>query len=155
MVPMDKTDLTILDKVSRDSRTHCTEIAGELGVATSTIHKRVNQLYNDGIIEQFTIILNPEKSGNMLTTFIGINVDAAKKDEVIKTLKSISYVLEVYELLEPYDLFVKVRTQDIRELKENVLRVINGTSGILNTSSILTTRRHKESACVIPTERMK
>jgi Lrp/AsnC family transcriptional regulator for asnA, asnC and gidA len=152
---MDKTDLTILEKLSRDSRTHCTEIAGELGVATSTIHKRVNQLYNDGIIEQFTIILNPEKSGNMLTTFIGINVDAAKKDEVIKALKSISYVLEVYELLEPYDLFVKVRTQDIRELKENVLRVINGTSGILNTSSILTTRRHKESACVIPTERMK
>jgi Lrp/AsnC family transcriptional regulator, regulator for asnA, asnC and gidA len=152
---MDKTDLTILEKLSRDSRTHCTEIAGELGVATSTIHKRVNQLYNDGIIEQFTIILNPEKSGNMLTTFIGINVDAAKKEEVIKTLKSIQYVLEVYELLEPYDLFVKVRTQDIRELKENVLRVINGTSGILNTSSILTTRRHKESACVIPTERMK
>ncbi len=147
---MDKTDLTILDKLSRDSRTHCTEIAGELGVATSTIHKRVNQLYNDGIIEQFTIILNPEKSGNMLTTFIGINVDAAKKEDVIKALKSIDYVLEVYELLEPYDLFVKVRTQDIRELKENVLRVINGTSGILNTSSILTTRRHKESSCVIP-----
>jgi Lrp/AsnC family transcriptional regulator for asnA, asnC and gidA len=152
---MDKTDLTILEKLSRDSRTHCTEIAGELGVATSTIHKRVNQLYNEGIIEQFTIILNPEKSGNMLTTFIGINVDAAKKEEVIKTLKSIDYVLEVYELLEPYDLFVKVRTQDIRELKENVLRVINGTSGILNTSSILTTRRHKESACVVPTERLK
>jgi Lrp/AsnC family transcriptional regulator, regulator for asnA, asnC and gidA len=152
---MDKTDLTILEKLSRDSRTHCTEIAGELGVATSTIHKRVNQLYNDGIIEQFTIILNPEKSGNMLTTFIGINVDAAKKEDVIKTLKSIEYVLEVYELLEPYDLFVKVRTQDIRELKESVLRVINGTSGILNTSSILTTRRHKESACVIPTERLK
>jgi Lrp/AsnC family transcriptional regulator for asnA, asnC and gidA len=152
---MDKTDLTILEKLSRDSRTHCTEIAGELGVATSTIHKRVNQLYNEGIIEQFTIILNPEKSGNMLTTFIGINVDAAKKEDVIKTLKSIDYVLEVYELLEPYDLFVKVRTQDIRELKENVLRVINGTSGILNTSSILTTRRHKESACVVPTGRMK
>jgi Lrp/AsnC family transcriptional regulator for asnA, asnC and gidA len=152
---MDKTDLTILHKLSRDSRTHCTEIAGELGVATSTIHKRVNQLYNEGVIEQFTIILNPEKSGNMLTTFIGINVDAAKKEEVIKTLKSIDYVLEIYELLEPYDLFVKVRTQDIRELKENVLRVINGTSGILNTSSILTTRRHKESACVVPTERLK
>ncbi|OPY26412.1 MAG: putative HTH-type transcriptional regulator [Methanocella sp. PtaU1.Bin125] len=147
---MDKTDLTILEKLSQDSRTHCTEIAGELGVATSTIHKRVNQLYNEGVIEQFTIILNPEKSGHTLTTFIGINVDPAKKDDVLKVLKGIDNVLEIYELLEPYDLFIKVRTQDIRELKENVLRVINGTSGIVNTSSILTTRRHKESACVIP-----
>ena len=147
---MDKTDLTILDKLSQDSRTHCTEIASDLGVATSTIHKRVNQLYSEGVIEQFTIILNPEKSGHMLTTFIGINVDGPKKEEVIKALKSNGHVLEVYELLEPYDLFIKVRTQDIRELKESVLRVINGTSGVLNTSSILTTRRHKENACVIP-----
>src|SRR5512137_2405768 len=108
MVPMDKTDLTILDKLSRDSRTHCTEIAGELGVATSTIHKRVNQLYKEGIIEQFTIVLNPEKSGNHLTTFIGINVDGTKKEEVVKVLKTNENILEVYELLEPYDLFIKV-----------------------------------------------
>lgn len=149
-MPMDKTDLTILDKLSRDSRTHCTDIAGELGVATSTIHKRVNQLYNEGIIEQFTIVLNPDKSGSNMTTFIGVNVDAERKDEVIKSLKSIENVLEVYELLEPYDVFIKVRTQDIRELKEKVIKVINGTSGVLSTSSILTTRRHKENTCILP-----
>lgn len=146
---MDKTDLTILEKLSQDSRTHCTEIAGELGVATSTIHKRVNQLYKDGIIEQFTIVLNPEKSGNHLTTFIGVNVDGARKEEIIKVLITNENVLEIYELLEPYDLFVKVRTQDIRELKEKVLKVISATPGVMNTSSILTTRRHKENACVI------
>ncbi|WP_424358814.1 Lrp/AsnC family transcriptional regulator [Methanocella sp. MCL-LM] len=149
-MPMDKTDYIILEKLSRDSRTHCTDIAGDLGVATSTVHKRVNQLFNEGVIEQFTIVLNPDKSGGNMTTFIGINVDAEKKDEVLKVLKSIDNVLEVYELLEPYDIFVKARTQDIRELKEKVLKVINGTSGVLNTSSILTTRRHKENTCVIP-----
>ena len=149
-MPMDKTDYVILEKLSRDSRTHCTEIAGELGVATSTIHKRVNQLFNDGVIEQFTIVLNPDRSGGHMTTFIGINVDADRKDDVIKALKSIDNVLEVYELLEPYDIFVKARTQDIRELKEKVLKVINGTAGVLNTSSILTTRRHKENTCVLP-----
>ncbi|MCD1294393.1 Lrp/AsnC family transcriptional regulator [Methanocella sp. CWC-04] len=145
---MDLTDRTIIEKLTRDSRIHCTEIASELGVATSTVHKRVNQLYNDGVIEQFTIILNPEKSGTALTTFIGINVDSGRKDEVINTLKSLNNVLEVYELLEPYDIFVKVRTRDISELKENVLRVIANTKGVLNTSSILTTRRHKENACI-------
>ncbi|HMK46299.1 MAG TPA: Lrp/AsnC family transcriptional regulator [Methanocella sp.] len=147
---MDKTDLIILEKLSHDSRTHCTDIAGELGVATSTIHKRVNQLYKEGVIEQFTIVLNPDKSGASMTTFIGINVDPDRKDDVIKALSSIDNVLEIYELLEPYDIFIKTRTQDIRELKEKVLKVINGTNGVLNTSSILTTRRHKENTCVIP-----
>lgn len=146
---MDGTDRTIIKMLSKDSRTHCTEIANELGVATSTVHKRVNQLYSDGVIEQFTIVLNPEKTGVALTTFIGINVDSGRKDEVIKTLRSLPYVLEVYELLEPYDIFIKVRTRDISELKENVLRVLSNTKGVLNTSSILTTRRHKENACIV------
>ena len=148
-MPMDKTDITILEKLSRDSRTHCTDIAGDLGVATSTVHKRVNQLFNEGVIEQFTIVLNPDKSGSSMTTFIGINVDAERKDDVVNALKSIDNVLEVYELLEPYDIFVKARTHDIRDLKEKVLKVINSTNGVLNTSSILTTRRHKENTCVI------
>jgi len=147
---MDKTDVTILEKLSRDSRTHCTDIAGDLGVATSTVHKRVNQLFNEGVIEQFTIVLNPDKSGSSMTTFIGINVEAERKDDVVNALKSIDNVLEVYELLEPYDIFVKARTHDIRDLKEKVLKVINNTNGVLNTSSILTTRRHKENTCVIP-----
>ncbi len=146
---MDSTDQTIIDRLSRDSRTHCTEIASELGVATSTVHKRVNQMYNDGVIEQFTVVLNPEKTGMALTTFIGINVDGNHKQEVIEILRSLKNVLEVYEILEPYDIFIKVRTTDISELKETVLRVIANTDGVLNSSSILTTIRHKEKTCVI------
>lgn len=146
---MDSTDQTIIDRLSRDSRTHCTEIASELGVATSTVHKRVNQMYNDGVIEQFTVVLNPEKTGMALTTFIGINVDGNHKQEVIEILKSLKNVLEVYEILEPYDIFIKVRTTDISELKETVLRIIANTDGVLNSSSILTTIRHKERTCVI------
>ncbi len=146
---MDSTDQTIIGRLSKDSRTHCTEIASELGVATSTVHKRVNQMYNDGVIEQFTVVLNPEKTGMALTTFIGINVDGNHKQEVIEILKSLRNVLEVYEILEPYDIFIKVRTTDISELKETVLRVIANTDGVLNSSSILTTIRHKERTCVM------
>ena len=146
---MDSTDQTIIDRLSKDSRTHCTEIASELGVATSTVHKRVNQMYSDGVIEQFTVVLNPEKTGMALTTFIGINVDGNHKQEVIEILKGLKNVLEVYEILEPYDIFIKVRTTDISELKETVLRVIANTDGVLNSSSILTTIRHKERTCVL------
>lgn len=150
MITMDKTDRTIIHILSQDSRVHCTDIASELGVATSTVHKRVNQMFNEGVIERFTLILNPEKTGTAMTTFVGINVDGNHKEEIIDALKSLPNVLEVYELLEPYDIFIKVRTKDITGLKENVLRVISGMKGVLNTSSVLTTRRHKESSCIMP-----
>lgn len=147
---MDKTDRTIILMLSQDSRVHCTDIASELGVATSTVHKRVNQMYNEGVIERFTLILNPEKTGTAMTTFIGINVVSDHKEDIVNALKSITNVLEIYELLEPYDIFIKVRTKDITELKENVLRVISGMKGVLNTDSVLTTRRHKETSCIMP-----
>jgi Lrp/AsnC family transcriptional regulator for asnA, asnC and gidA len=146
---MDSIDHTIIDKLSKDSRTHCTEIASELGVATSTVHKRVNQMYNDGVIEQFTVILDPKKTGMPLTTFIGINVDENYKGEIVTKLKSLKNVLEVYEILQPYDIFLKVRTSDMSELKDSVLRVLDNTDGVISSSSIITTIRHKERTCIL------
>jgi Lrp/AsnC family transcriptional regulator for asnA, asnC and gidA len=145
---MDSIDSIIIDKLSRDSRVHCTEIASDLGVATSTVHKRVNQMYNEGVIEQFTIILDPKKVGQPLTTFIGINVDETYKAEIIDKLKSLKNVLEVYEIPQPYDLFVKVRTADMSELKDSVLRVLDNMDGVMSSSSIITTIRHKEKTCI-------
>lgn len=145
---MDSIDTTIIEKLSRDSRTHCTEIASELGVATSTVHKRVNQMYSDGVIEQFTVILDPKKVGMPLTTFIGINVDENYKAEIVGKLKSLKNVLEVYEILQPYDIFVKVRTGDMSELKDLVLRVLDNMDGVISASSIITTIRHKEKTCI-------
>jgi Lrp/AsnC family transcriptional regulator for asnA, asnC and gidA len=64
-------------------------------------------------------------------------------------LQKIDDVVEVYELLEPYDLFIKVRTYDISSLKEHVLHAINDLNGVLDSSTILTTKRHKETSSAI------
>lgn len=146
---MDNIDAAILRRLSADARVKYSELSDELGVATSTILNRIRRLEADGIIERFTIIVNPAKVGKGTTTYIGINVERDKKDKVIEQVKKIGDVLELYELLEPYDLLVKVRTEDMNSLKENVLHVISEMDGVLDLSSILTTKRHKEISCNI------
>lgn len=134
---------------------HSTDMSKELGVATSTIHKRIKNLESEGIIENFTIITDPSKLDLNITTFIGLNIDSSRRINIINKLNNIEDILEIYELLEPYDLFLKVRTFDINSLKNNVLRIINEIDGVLGSSSLITTKRHKEKACNILIKEVK
>ena len=146
---MDNLDCSILCHLCKNSRASTTEIAQKLGVAPSTVHNRINRLKESGIIERFTIILDPAAVGQNVTAYIGINIESAKRIAVINQLRKIEDVLEVYELLEPYDIFIKVRTQDISSLKEHVLHPISDLDGVLDSSTILTTKRHKEISSTI------
>ncbi|MDY6932244.1 MAG: Lrp/AsnC family transcriptional regulator [Halobacteriota archaeon] len=141
---MDDMDRRIIGWLSSNSRTRYADMAGKLGVATSTIHNRIRRLEELGVIEQFTLITDPAKMGNNITAYIGINIDYEKKDEIVEEVKKLDLVLEFYELLEPYDLFLKVRTDTIESLKRDVLMKLSEMDGVHDFSSILTTKRHKE-----------
>jgi Lrp/AsnC family transcriptional regulator, regulator for asnA, asnC and gidA len=145
MLPMDYINYKILEKLAENSRTPLSEIAAELNIATSTVHKRLHGLQESNVIEKFTLIVNPTSSSlNMVTAYIGIEVERDKLESVIEKLKSIDEVLEIYETLEPYDIFIKVRAKGIYELKRKVIGVLSQREGVINVSSILTTVRHKE-----------
>jgi Lrp/AsnC family transcriptional regulator for asnA, asnC and gidA len=152
---MDELDFLILKFLSKNARMHSTDMAKELGVATSTIHKRIKNLESKGIIEKFTIITDPSKLDLNITTFIGLNIESSLRFNIINKLNNIEDILEIYELLEPYDLFLKVRTFDINSLKNNVLRIINEIDGVLGSSSLITTKRHKEKASNILIKEVK
>ena len=146
---MDDLDLSILWHLCENSRASTTEIAKAAGVAPSTVHNRINRLKESGIIERFTVILDPGMVEQNVTAYIGINIESVRRIAIINQLRKIEEVLEIYELLEPYDLFIKVRTRDISSLKERVLKAVNGFDGVLGSSTILTTKRHKEASCAI------
>lgn len=146
---MDEVDIAILEHLSGNCRKHSTVIANELGVATSTVHKRIEKMHASGIIREFTIKVNPEVVGFNITTFIGITLEPNTSAAVIEQLDKIDDILEIYELLEPYDLLLKVQTFDVHTLKENVLVPISNMEGIKKTDSILTTKCHKEQSLSI------
>ncbi len=146
---MDEVDIAILERLSENCRMHSTVIANELGVATSTVHKRIDKLHSSGIIKEFTIRVDPAVVGFNITTFVGINIEPTKRSSVIENLKDLEDVLEIYELLEPYDLLLKVQSFDVHSLKEKVLNPIAVIDGIKRSSNILTTKCHKERSLSI------
>jgi Lrp/AsnC family transcriptional regulator for asnA, asnC and gidA len=58
---LDLIDRSILSMLQDDARTPYVKIADQLGVSDATIHIRVRKLVNEGIIKQFTVLLDEEK----------------------------------------------------------------------------------------------
>jgi Lrp/AsnC family transcriptional regulator for asnA, asnC and gidA len=118
-------------------------------VSPSTIHKRINRLVDGGVIERFTILFDPIIIDLKTVAFVGIELERSalvgkKKEDVIQQLKSMHEVLEIYETLEPFDLMLKLRTNNVDTLRE-VIGNISGITGVLTTNTILTTKKIMET----------
>lgn len=60
---MDELDKKLLKDLSRDSRMTYAELGRKYDLSRVCIRERVNNLVEKGIIEKFTIVVNPQKMG--------------------------------------------------------------------------------------------
>ncbi len=120
------------------------ELGGKLGIAPSTVFKRIEKLKNAGTIERFTIVINQKCFEHTLVAFLNVRVTPEEKADVETFMVNLPSVLELYEVLEPGDFFVKVRVQSITELKREVLIPLSGLRGVKDIQTIISVRKVKE-----------
>lgn len=75
MADLDEKDRKILELLADNSRTPYTEIGEEVGLTEATVRKRVKHLEEDGVIQKYTIDLDPSKLGYGMVTILGLDVD--------------------------------------------------------------------------------
>ena len=80
--PADPLDLKILALLLANARASAREIAGKLGVSTSTVIARMDSLRKSGILKGFTAELDYEKLGYELTVLTEIQVSKGKGEEL-------------------------------------------------------------------------
>ena len=141
---MDEIDDAILRELQRDGRMSMAELGSMLGIAPSTVFKRIEKLKSAGILERFTIVINQKCFEHTLIAFLNIRVQPDDKSEVEEFLRNLPSILEIYEILEPGDFFVKVRVQNIAELKRRVLIPLSGLPGVKDIQTIISVRKVKE-----------
>ncbi|MGI5937758.1 Lrp/AsnC family transcriptional regulator [Methanoculleus thermophilus] len=141
---MDEIDDAILRELQRDGRMSMAELGSMLGIAPSTVFKRIEKLKSAGILERFTIVINQKCFEHTLIAFLNIRVQPDDKSEVEEFLRNLPSILEIYEILEPGDFFVKVRVQNIAELKRSVLIPLSGLPGVKDIQTIISVRKVKE-----------
>ena len=141
---MDEIDGAILDELQRDSRTSMAELGKKLSIAPSTAFKRIEKLKKNGIIEKFTISVNPSYFAHSLVTFLTIKADPEEKEAVAAFLADLYLISEVYETLEPCDFIAKARVETITQLKMEILIPLSELKGVREIKPIITVKRYKE-----------
>jgi len=121
---LDDVDRKILTLLQADARMPFVKIAEQIGVSDATIHLRVRNLEQHGVIRKFTVVLDDAKLGKPLTAYVLIRVNPGTIDTVCAQLSRIDAVSEVHEVHEQYDVLVKVRGESLPEFRDTLTQQI-------------------------------
>jgi Lrp/AsnC family transcriptional regulator for asnA, asnC and gidA len=146
---IDEIDIKLIDSLGRDSSTTFVELARQIGISDATVHFRVRRLMSEGVIKKFTISLDYDLLGYDHLAFVGINFKpSVNVDATIDKLVNLEEVLELYEMHNSYDLFLKIRAKDFNQLRDIVENKIRALPNILNTELIIALKSRKEKQIV-------
>ena len=75
---MDKTDSTILSILKENSRASASDISKQVSLSVPAVTERIRKLEQTGVIEKYTIRVNPGASGYNLLAFILVKMDYSR-----------------------------------------------------------------------------
>lgn len=145
---LDDVDLQIMYILAKDSSTAFVEIAKQIGISDATVHLRVRKLIDKGIIRRFTLSLNNDLLGYDHLVFAGINIKSGFADQVTEELSNIEEILEIHEMHNTFDLFLKIRAKDLNDIRDIVENKIRKLPYILETELMTVLKSSKEEQMV-------
>ncbi len=110
-------DMKILGMLIKDGRASFAEIARVLGVSRAHVRERVNKLIDEGVIEQFTAVVNPEKLGKAVSAFFDVRVTPQAIQSVARDLAAQPEVVSLYIMNDMQSLHMHTLTEDMAMLE--------------------------------------
>lgn len=117
---IDHLDDRIIEILKKDSRRPFVEIANELEVSEGTIRSRVKKLFEEGVIQAFTIKTSSKNVKALVEVKIDVNVNTS---EIADQIASFEGVSEVYEVTGEEDIVAIIDVTSSPQLNEIIERI--------------------------------
>ena len=131
---IDEKDLKIIDMLRENARTPVTTIASRLGVSESTIRKRIRALEKNGVITQYTVIVDPAKLGYKSVSIVGINVESTHLLDVAMRMTEFPEVKFVATSTGDHVIITEIWLNDSKELGRFITEKIEKQEGVKRVS---------------------
>lgn len=145
-VDLDDIDMKILNLLQDDGKISYAELGRKLNMSRSAVRERVNILIERGIIEKFTIVINPYKLGLEMSAFFEIDVEPRHLQTVAKTLAEQKYVQSVNQMSGPSTLHVHAILKNKEHLEKFLSETIYSLNGITSVRSYILIRGFKSKS---------
>ncbi len=145
---LDAIDTIILKHLIDDGRISYAELGRVVNLTRAAVRDRINSLVEKGIIEKFTVIINPRKAGKTLSVFLDIDVKWEDLFDVANALAGFENVTNVYQMSGKPGLHVHALVDDQKELEEYIERV-RCIEGIASIKAEILIKRFKERGSML------
>jgi DNA-binding Lrp family transcriptional regulator len=113
---LDETDVKILRMLLSDARLSSRQIARKTGVSVGTVLSRMKKMEQEGIIKEYSVVVDHEKLGYELTVVIEITVSKGRLFEMAKEIAKVPKVCCVYNVTGLTDAMVIAKFKNREEL---------------------------------------
>jgi Lrp/AsnC family transcriptional regulator for asnA, asnC and gidA len=138
---IDDKDLKILRILQKNSRTPFLEIARKVGLSGATVHERVRNLTDLGIIEGFTAKIDYKRLGYGVTAIVNVTLEhpSLNLEQLKEGLLSIPEITEAHNLTGDTDLLLTIKTKSIDDLRDLLTKKVQNLEGVrrMSTSIVL------------------
>jgi len=110
---MNKLDSALLSILIKDARASFADIARQLNISRAHARTRVQALVDAGVIEQFSAVINPEKLGKVVSTFVDLKVSPVAIETVSQELANCPEVVSLYIMSDLQSLHIHTLTDSI------------------------------------------
>jgi Lrp/AsnC family leucine-responsive transcriptional regulator len=139
---LDEVDLAILLQLQKDGRLSHAAIGKEIGLTGPSVYARIKRMEQEGVIEGYTVALNPEKLDRGLVAFVrvltstGLEGDGAFEEFA----RNEPQIMECHDVDGEDSYILKVRTASAKSLRVLLsrIRAIPAVSRTITTIALQT-----------------
>ena len=145
---LDKLDIAILEALHKDARLSLQELGKLVGLTASPCWNRVKRMEDAGVIEGYSVRVNPEKVGLTETVILNVTLDNHSDEALFdfgQALEAIPEVMEAYLVSGDYDYYIRVAVDGTRGYERFLRERLYKIPGIRNSRSSFVLRRLKQS----------
>lgn len=143
---IDEIDRHILAALQKNGRMTNQDLAETVGVSASPCLRRVRQLEQDGVIQQYTALVNPQFVGIGLQAFVEVRLDKQNRaavDRFEAELLKYPEVLECYLMAGDWDYVLRVSVHDLDEFRDFHMDKLGRIPGVANVKSSVSMKQVK------------
>ena len=141
---LEELDQKILELLIENARYSYSEIGERLGISRVAVKSHINALEEQGVIEEYTTIINPNQLGGAVSCYFEIETLPETLSDVIEQLYNSPIVTQIYRVTGNSRLHVHAVAADQKEMETFLSETIDSLSGAVAVSTNVILSRIKD-----------
>ncbi|MBK0397594.1 Lrp/AsnC ligand binding domain-containing protein [Limibaculum sp. M0105] len=115
---LDRIDLRLLRLLQADGRLSNADLARRVNLSPATCHRRVQRLFDEGLIEGVHARVAPEPVNRAALVIVGVVLDRSTPESFAAfeaAVSGLGFILDCHLVAGDFDYFLKIRVRDMAD----------------------------------------